>query len=162
MIFNLFISNCRMNVWVLQLNYPSLCKKLGRGKIILLQALFFWKLLSQERKARLASYQRSFPGIPGNERAEVPEYVLLLGPRTASAFPLGPRTAPPPTPPALFLRLDSILSSHPFTLFSLLGNTTKQYLGTCSVPSAEFSVLKILINSHMYVSIHSILVLQLS
>ena len=99
--------NCRMNVLVLQLNYPSLCKKLGQRKIILLQALFFWKLLSQERKARLASYQRSFPGIPGNERAEVPEYVLLLG----------PRTAPPQTPPPLFLSLDSILSSHPFALF---------------------------------------------
>lgn len=110
--------NCRMNVLVLQLNYPSLCKKLGQRKIILLQALFFfWKLLFQEEKARLASYQRTCPGIPGNERAEVPEYVLFLGPRTASAFPLGPRTAPPQTPPPLFLSLDSILSSHPFALF---------------------------------------------
>ena len=114
----LFISNCRMNVFVLQLNYPSLCKKLGQGKIILLQALFFWKVLSQEGKARLASHQRTFPGIPGNERAEVPECVLFLRPRAASAFPLEHRTAPPPTPPPLFLNLDSILSSHPFALFS--------------------------------------------
>lgn len=62
-----------------------------------------------------------------------------------------------------FFTLSKVISClRSFCLISLLGNTTKQHLGTCSMPGAEFRVLKILINSHLYVLIRSILVLQLS